>query len=76
MLRNGQQPSTVEGIAKKLLLHYTGPFIITNDNDNNTYEWRNLKNGVIKGAFNQAEIKKYYEQQQEDNIKKGKETTS
>ena len=36
LIKNRELPSTMEGIAKKLLLLYTGPYIITRDNGNNT----------------------------------------
>ena len=60
LLKNRQLPSTIEGIAKKLLLLYKGPYIITKDNQNNTYELTNVKTGQKKGRYNQSEIKKYY----------------
>ena len=37
LIRNRQQPSSIEGIAKKLLLLYTGLYVINKDNGNNTY---------------------------------------
>ena len=36
LLKNRKFPSTIEGIAKKLLLLYTGPYTITKNNNNNT----------------------------------------
>ena len=41
LIKNRELPSTFEGIAKKLLLLYVGPYIITKDNGNNTYEVSN-----------------------------------
>ena len=38
LLKNRELQSTIEGIAKKLLLLYTGPYTITKKNGNNTYE--------------------------------------
>ena len=39
LIRNRELPSTLEGITKKLLLLlYTGPYVITKNNNNNTYE--------------------------------------
>ena len=38
LLKNRELPSTIEGIAKKLLLLYTGPYTITKKNGNNIYE--------------------------------------
>ena len=55
-------PSTLEGIAKKLLLLYIGPYVITKDNGNNTYEISNITTKKIKGVYNQASIKKFYEE--------------
>ena len=38
LLKNRELPSTLEGITKKLLLLYTGPYVVVNDKHNNTYE--------------------------------------
>ena len=62
VVRNRELPSTVQGITKKLLILYTGPYLITKDNDNNTYELTNPVNNKIKGTYNQASLKKYHEQ--------------
>ena len=32
LMRNRELPNTMEGITKKLLLLYTGPYVITKDN--------------------------------------------
>lgn len=61
LLRNKQLPSTIEGIAKKLLLLYTGPYVITKDKRNNTYELMDPTNQQIKGTYNQVLLKRYYE---------------
>ena len=59
LFRNRQLPSAVEGIARKLLLLYTGPYIITSDKMNNTYELTDPTNQQIKGTYNQSAVKKY-----------------
>ena len=56
-----QLPSSIEGIARKLLLLYTGPYIITQVKGNNTYETKTITNNKIKGVYNQSEMKHYYE---------------
>ena len=58
LLKNRELPSTIEGIAKKLLLLYTGPYIIIKDNQNNTYEILDPISKSTKGTYNQASIKK------------------
>ena len=50
--------SSVEGIVKKLLLLYTGPYTITQDKGNNTYELSTPDTKEDKGVYNQAKIKK------------------
>ena len=60
LIKNRQLPSSVEGIAKKLLLLYRGPFIITQDKGNNTYELTTPGTNQVKRVFNHAEIKKFY----------------
>ena len=62
LLKNRELPSTLEGITKKLLLLYTGPFLVTKTNNNNTYELKEIVSGKIKGVYNQASIKNYYEE--------------
>ena len=57
-LKNRQLPSSVEGIAKKLLLLYTGPYAITQDKGNNTYELSTPDTKQVKGVYDQAKIKK------------------
>ena len=54
--------STMQGITKKLLILFTGPYRITKDNDNNTYEITNPVNNKVKGTYNQASLRKYHEQ--------------
>ena len=61
LLKNCELPSTLEGITKKLLLLYTGPYIVSKPN-NNTYEIKEMVSGKIKGVYNQASIKRYYEE--------------
>ena len=61
LIKNRELPSTFEGIAKKLLLLYVGPYVITKDNVNNTYEVSNPIIKKIKGVYNQVSIKKFYE---------------
>ena len=62
LIRNRELPSTLEGIMKKLLLLYTGPYVITKNNDNNTYEIMNPITKKIKGTYNQESIKKYHDE--------------
>ena len=50
LLRNRELPSTLEGITKKLLLLYTGPYIISNVKNNNTYEIKEIDSERIKGV--------------------------
>ena len=57
LLRNRGLPSTMEGIAKKLLLLYTGPYIVSKDNLNNTHEIVDPKTQRRKGTYNQSSIK-------------------
>ena len=61
LIRNRQQPSSAEGIAKKLLLLYTGPYIISKDNGNNTYVIGYPSTNRVKATYNQTEIKTFYE---------------
>ena len=62
LLKNRELPSTLEGITKKkLLLLYTGPYLVAKNNNNNTYELKEIVSGKVKGVYNQASIKKYYE---------------
>ena len=63
LIKNRELPSTMEGIANKLLLLYTGPYIITTDNGNNTYQISNINTRKIKGVYNQTSIKKLYEEE-------------
>ena len=62
LIKNRELPSTIEGITKELLLLYIGPYVITKDNGNNTYEISNITTKKIKGVYNQASIKKFYEE--------------
>ena len=41
LIKNRELPSSIEGITKKLLLLYVGPYTITQDKGNNTYEITN-----------------------------------
>ena len=59
LLKNRELPSTVEGIAKKLLLLYTGPYTITKKNGNNTYELMETQTQRKKGTYNQFSMKIY-----------------
>lgn len=61
LLRNRKLPNTIEGITKKLLLLYDGPYTFSRDNNNNTYELTETTTNKIKGTYNQTELKKYYE---------------
>ena len=56
-----QLPSSKEGIAKKLLLLYNGPYIIVKNNNNNTYVISDVETKKIKGTYNQVSLKMYYE---------------
>ena len=60
LIKNRELPSTIEEITKKLLLLYVGPYIITRDKGNNTYEITHPITKKIKGAS----IKKYYDDHQ------------
>ena len=64
LLKNRELPSTMEGIAKKLLLLYTGPYIVSKDNQNNTYEIVDPNTQRRKGTYNQSSMKKYYSMQE------------
>ena len=59
LLKNRELPSSLEGITKKLLLLYTGPYIVSKDNNNNTYEIKEISSSKVKGVFNQASMKKF-----------------
>ena len=59
LIKNRELPSTIEGIAKKLLLLYTGPYTVTNNNLNNTYELQDPITKRIKGTYNQTSMKRY-----------------
>ena len=52
LLKNRELPSTLEGITKKLLLLYTGPYLVAKNNNNNTYELKEIVSGKIKGVYN------------------------
>ena len=52
LLKNRHLPSSAEGIAKKLLLLYTGPYSITRDKGNNTYELTIPETNKVKGVYN------------------------
>ena len=62
LIKNRQLPSSVEGVARKLLLLYTGPYLVTQAKGNNTYEIKALNTNKIKGVYNQTELKQYYEE--------------
>ena len=62
LLKNRELPSTLEGITKKLLLLYTGPYQIIKNNNNNTYVLKDINSNKIKGTYNQLSIKKYIEE--------------
>ena len=62
LIKNRRLPSSIEGIARKLLLLYTGPYLVTQVKGNNTYEIKSIKNNKIKGVYNQTEMKIYYEE--------------
>lgn len=61
LLKNREHPSTVKGIMKKLLLLYIGPFVVTKDNKNNTYEITDPTTNKVRGTYNQASMKRYHE---------------
>ena len=61
LIKNRELPSTVEGIAKKLLLLFTGSYTVTKNNLNNTYELQDPITKKIKGTYNQASMKRYIE---------------
>ena len=39
---------------------YVGPYVITKDNENNTYEITDPINKRVRGTYNQTSLKKYY----------------
>ena len=41
----------MEGVMKKLLLLYHGPFVVIKDNSNNTYVLTNPSNNKVKGTY-------------------------
>ena len=51
----------MEVITKKLLLLYTGPYIINKDNQNNTHELMDPGSKLIKRTYNQIELKRFYD---------------
>ena len=59
LIRNRQQPRSIEGIAKKLLLLYTGLYVINKDNGNNTYV-------IVYQSTNQ--IKRYLQSNRNEKI--------
>ena len=61
LIRNQQQPSSIEGIAKKLLLLHTGLYVINKDNGNNIYVIVYSSTNRIKGTYNETEMRKYLE---------------
>ena len=54
--RNRELPNTLEGISKKLLLLYIGPYTITKYNNNNTYELTDPISKKIKGKIIKYEV--------------------
>ena len=60
LLKNRELPSTMEGIEKKLLLLYTGPYTVSKDNSNNTYEILDSNTLKRKGTYNQSSMKRYH----------------
>ena len=38
LIKKRQLQSSIEGIARKLLLLYSGPYVVTKDKSNNTYK--------------------------------------
>ena len=50
----------MEDITKKLLVLYIGPYAITKDHKNNTYEIADPISKKVKGTYNQVSLKKYY----------------
>ena len=64
LLKNRELPSSTEGIMKKLLLLYTGPYVINKDYGDNTYEIKDPKTDKIVGRYNQSSMKPYVEQQE------------
>ena len=61
LIRNREVPSAIQGITRKLLLLYTGPFTITSDNKNNTYEVTDTIRSKVKETYNQTSLKKYHD---------------
>ena len=64
LLKNRELPSSTEGIMKKLLLLYTGPYVISKDHGDNTYEIKDPKTDKIMGRYNQSSMKPYVERQE------------
>ena len=50
LIKNRQLPSSIEGIARKLLLLYTGPNLVTQVKGNNTYEIKSITDNKIKAV--------------------------
>lgn len=61
LVRNHQIPSTLEGLMRKLLLIYIGPFLVSQVNENNTYKIIDPINKKGKGVYNQNQLKLYYQ---------------
>ena len=40
---------------------YTGPYVVSKIKNNNSYEVKEMESEKIKGVYNQASMKKYYE---------------
>lgn len=65
LVRNRELPSTPDGITKKLLLLYTEAHLVSKNNGNNTYEITDIRTRKVKGNYNQASLKRYYEGEQQ-----------
>ena len=61
LIKNRQQPSGAEGIMKKLLLLYNGPFLVDRNNQDNIYVIVDPNTKRVKGTYNLPELKRYYE---------------
>lgn len=63
LLKNHQLPGSLEGIMRKLLLIYVGPYIIAQVKGNNTYELVEPTSKRTKGVYNHNQLKPFFNSQ-------------
>ena len=61
LVKNQQFPSTLEGISKKLLLLFLGPYEINQVQGPNTYKLQTVDTKRIIGVYNQTLLRPYYD---------------